>query len=95
MYCVHHLSTCSCSNQRSTFVFLLQEPAKASSKVVVLRASVVTLFTRSVTQGEGGDSTEDTLHLSLLKMESLVDKPPIQGPSGGGKRRISQVLYCV
>ncbi|CAN0562652.1 unnamed protein product, partial [Ectocarpus sp. 12 AP-2014] len=48
---------------------LIEEPSKASSKVVVLRASLMALFTRSVTSGEGGDSTEDTLHLSLLKTE--------------------------
>ncbi|CAM9617791.1 unnamed protein product, partial [Ectocarpus fasciculatus] len=72
---------------------LIEEPSKASSKVVVLRASLMALFTRSVTSGEGGDSTEDTLHLSLLKTESLVDNPAVSsGGIVGADRRISQVL---
>ncbi|CAM9455743.1 unnamed protein product [Ectocarpus sp. 4 AP-2014] len=73
---------------------LIEEPSKTSSKVVVLRASWLAVFTRSVTSGEGGDSTEDRLDLSLLKTECLVDTPPIGGGSNGAvaDRRISQVL---
>ncbi len=79
---------------------LVEEPSKASSRVVVLRASGMAIFTRSVTSGEGGDSIEDTVHVSLLKTESLVDNPALgdNGGSGGGSggvasaRRISQVL---
>ena len=61
--------------------------------MVVLRASAVALFTRQVTQGEGGDSTDDTVQLSLLKMESLVDNAVVGGVDGtsGDGRRISQV----
>ncbi|CAM9838681.1 unnamed protein product, partial [Ectocarpus fasciculatus] len=73
---------------------LIEEPSKASSRVVVLRASWLAVFTRSVTSGEGGDSTEDKLDLSLLKTECLVDTPPLGGGSNGAvaDRRISQVL---
>ena len=61
--------------------------------MVVLRASVVTVFNRTVTSGEGGESTEDTVHLTLSEMESLVDQP---SPSNGSReRKISQVRVCV
>ena len=76
---------------------LIEEPSKASSRVVVLRASGMAIYTRSVTSGEGGDSIEDTVHVSLLKTESLVDNPATDSGGGGGggmvsDRRISQVL---
>ena len=71
---------------------LIEEPAKANSKVVVLRASAMAIFTRSVTTGEGGDSVEDTLHLSLMKTESLVDNRAFGAGSEDTGRRISQVL---
>lgn len=71
---------------------LIEEPAKANSKVVVLRASAMAIFTRSVTKGEGGDSVEDTLHLSLMKTESLVDNRAFGAGNEDSDRRISQVL---
>eukprot|EP00903_Cladosiphon_okamuranus_P017946 g16513.t1 len=71
---------------------LIEEPAEASSKVVVLRASAMAIFTRSVTTGEGGDSVEDTLHLSLMKTESLVDNRAFDASIEDTGRKISQVL---
>ena len=73
---------------------LIEEPSKASSKVVVLRASAEAKFTSS---GQGGDSTEaKSIHLSLLNTEILVDNPALGGDDGGrsvdSDRRISQVL---
>eukprot|EP00752_Nemacystus_decipiens_P006311 g5691.t1 len=71
---------------------LIEEPAKANSKVVVLRASAMAIFKRSVTTGDGGHSVEDTLHLSLTKTESLVDNRTFDAGSDDTGRRISQVL---
>ncbi|CAM9605202.1 unnamed protein product, partial [Scytosiphon promiscuus] len=76
---------------------LIEDPSEAGSKMVVLRASWLAVFTRSAISGEGGNKSEDALHLSLLKTEYLVDTPPFGGGGGGeggegATRRVSQVL---
>ena len=75
---------------------LIEEPSKASSKIVVLRASVDTKFTRI---GQGGNNTERNIHLSLLNTEIFVENHALGGGGGSGgghgvesSRRISQVL---
>lgn len=68
--------------------FVCQTPSVMESKVMVMRASVTVLFTRSVTSGDGGESVEDTVHLSLVKVETLVDQPSM-GDEGG--RKVHQV----
>lgn len=62
-----------------------------------MRASLLLLFSRAVTPGDGGESIEDTVHLSLLNVEALVDQPAALGVgnAGGdeerGLRKIHQV----
>lgn len=68
---------------------LIEEPSKASSRVVVLRASWAAIFKRSVAPEPGGYSTEDNFHLSCSRTEYLVDAPSF---GGGAGRRMSQVL---
>lgn len=71
-----------------------QVPSDANCTVMVLRTSVTAIFTRAVTPGEGGESTEDILHTSL-NMESLVDQPAMSNGEGRAsvrtERKISQV----
>ena len=70
-------------------VNLIEEPSKAASKVIVLRASWVATLKRLVASRAGVESTKDAFHLACLKTEFLVDTP-LHG--GGAGRRVSQVL---
>ncbi|CAN0366112.1 unnamed protein product, partial [Discosporangium mesarthrocarpum] len=55
-------------------VNLIEDPSAPRTKVVVMRMSMGALFNHAVTPGEGGDSTEDIIHLSLLRLESHVGR---------------------